>query len=53
MPITEYHWLAPEAAPPEDGWEPVRAEEMPELATPDDEVIRNGDVGLYKRKVTE
>lgn len=55
MVITEYQWVGNEGTENAvaNGFEPVRADELPALADPGYEFIGNGDVWLYKRRVEE
>jgi hypothetical protein len=55
MPTTEYRWIPTPHLTEEqavaEGWKPVAATEMPELAEEGDDTVRFADAGLYKRSV--
>jgi hypothetical protein len=57
MPTTEYRWIPTPHLTEEqavaEGWKPVAATEMPELAEEGDDTVRFADAGLYKRDVID
>jgi hypothetical protein len=57
MPTTEYRWLPSPHLTEEqavaEGWKPVAATEMPELAEDGDDTVRLDAMGLYKRDVND